>query len=201
MLSKLIAGFAMGIWDRFRGDDKLGISKNADALIMAICTLVIIDEFHLSVQTGFFCISYVIAMAMSYGGPWGAALNGRTMTVEMDSPWWQHGIFARNAFAALCARGVLGALVLWPSCTILNNSTPMVAMYVGFVVPPYLARFLFESLNSDQYNKFIKFLVKIHFADPDHLGKAPWNVAECFRGWIQAITIASFMWSGIGISP
>lgn len=187
--------FLMGIWDRFRGDDNLGIRKNVDAAIMAYIALLILGQFGIEYnwwQGTIYILCFVLAMAQSYGGFWGPILGDRDMIKSSDDkwPWWQIGPFRESRFLAANARGVVAALCAAPGCYVIDNYHTLYALFYAFVIPPYLTRWILDQMSTRTYDKLVSFLILIQFVDPKRPEKAPWNISECIRGWQIGFTLA-----------
>ena len=125
MLLKLLAVLLTGVFDRFRGDDDLGLQNTADAAIMGALLLFIMGELSTSWASLFFMLSVAGALAPGYGGPWGAVIDNRPMIYDEKPSRWQKGILRENEFLALLVRGLIGAAILAPSCYVINNYAPM----------------------------------------------------------------------------
>lgn len=106
----IFAIYMMGNFDRVSGDRyDLGLTKWAERMMYGwMCAAIIghpYDAFTLAAG-----LAVALGRAPGFGEPIGALLERRDM-VEERLEWWQVGLAARNAWAALCMRGAM-----WGAC-------------------------------------------------------------------------------------
>ena len=164
ILLKLLAIFLAGVFDRKGGDDNLGFGKNADRFLSALCVSYIVG-FDLWWHYLIFAIAHTAAMALAYATPWYNALFDQD-----DGP------------KQLLIRGLKGVLILFPVCWWFEVYSPLLAIVLGFVVSPYLSRYLFEGRYAERIREsriYQRYNLK---------RKERWNLAELIRGWIIGLT-------------
>lgn len=114
MIAALILAFLVaGLADRIRGDvfDFLPWSKAGDCAVYGLAVAVCLEPSPWWTYPAFIGL-WIAGASFGWGEPMGAALEGRSMD-QGRLEWWQFGLFARNAWAALALRGAL-----WGACIV-----------------------------------------------------------------------------------
>lgn len=114
LVAQLIAVYLMGLCDRLRGDDRDLFGKRIfDKFFYGAAASCMLghafDWASLAIIAGM-----VVGMSIGWGNAIGPALRGQTPNV-LRFEWWQRGVLARNAWAALAARGALWGLCVAPA--------------------------------------------------------------------------------------
>lgn len=178
-LIDFIVVIACGYFTRAGGDDTIGYGSNGDRGIVGLLLSCVVTGWQVDWVNIVFMVSYATAMAVGYGHPWGAVVGARAIRGEPE--WWQRGVLKTNKHLALTARGLLGALILSPVCYVLGTAYPMLGIFLGFQVAPYL------SLKVAEYKVIQDKLLP--YWNMGKVNKSVWNIAETFLGMIVAIVV------------
>lgn len=185
-MSALIVALMLGPFDAARGGQYIPrVRASIGSLAYAFAVAWLLVGLHWTLPL--VAAAFMLGEGLGWGCPLGSALRGQPMdatSCRSGLERWQVGIFARNAWAALAARGTLWGLPLALLGLVLPDTHLLImpaVMAIAMVAAPALVR----AANG--------------WRPSDHL----WSLQEWLRGWLVGLALAAGsipvpLWSTLG---
>lgn len=187
-MSALIVALLLGPLDAARGGEFIPhVRASIATLAYSVAVAWLLVGMHWTLPL--VALAFRLGEGMGWGCPLGRALRGEPMnsvTCLTGLESWQVGVFARNAWAALAARGALWGLPIALIGMVLPDTRLLVmpaVMAIAMVAAPALAR------------------ASNGWRPSDHL----WGLQEWLRGWLVGVILVADripapLWSTLGWS-